>query len=403
MSRNNHSIKNLLILFLIILLSFLFLSCHKVSTQPATLELNAPSLNGTNYSSIYSSFAAIQIPIKITNDSGFNYQAALQTGSNNIQIPSGTIHVKVGFLALGLNAATPTVCAASGSNNNNNNNNNSGQQSVLYTELDSDFSVDSTTTTISINFPSPFAIINFDHFGFMITTASGAQATNAQISFFDPISGLPLTDPCTKVAFNATADSQGRVAQDLPVYSNSLQFGFNVVASDGSTQKFLPTLVRGSTNAQFYYLPMANGNVTAINQQTVSFIGDGYTIAQRRDTLQKNPRFPDLPAPYTFTAPNSTTGFVNLYPNLGTTQPNDLINSRKITIMCQILNYQNTVILAPFQACNGNIPSIFTYPITLMYGDGYYLSAYLIDSENFYPSNTTAAAPANLNFTDGNL
>ncbi len=396
MSRKNHSFIKLQILSIIIFLSFLFLSCHKVSTQAASLQLNSPSLKGTNYSSTYTSFATIQIPIQITNDSGFNYQAALQKGSNNIEVPTGTLHIKVGFLAMGVNATNSTVCSSVGNNSNNNE-----QQEVLYTELTADYNVDANTSTININFPNPFSIIKFDHFGFNITTASGTPAANAAVSFFDPISGLPLKNPCTNIAFNAKADSQGRVAQDIPVYSNSLQFGFNVVTNDGSTQKFLPTLVRGSKNAQFYFMYMSNGSTNAMNDQTDSFLGDGYTIAQRRDTLLRNPRFPDI-ASYTFTAPDSTTGFVNLYPTY-TAQQNDLISQRQFIIMCQILDYTNTNILAPFQPCNNYIPSIFNYLYPLIYGNTYYLSAYLTDTENFIASDKTAAAPFNILFTNGIL
>lgn len=395
MNNANYFVKSLLILSFIIFFSNSLISCNKAPSQKATLEINAPSLNKKDKSSIFTSFATIQIPIQITNDNGFKYQAALNVGANNIQIPIGTIHIKLGFIAMGLNAANPTACSSSSSNSSSNNNN---QNTILYSEFTSDYNIDVTTTSININFPD-FSIINFDHFGFMITDSSGGQASNAQATYYDPISGLPLIDPCDNTPFNDSADSQGRLAEDLPIYSSSLQFGIQITSSDGKVQKFLPTFVRGATNAQFYNLSMANATVSPIDENTVSFIGDGYSIAYRRDTLHLNPRFPDFTG-YTINSFNYTSGGitkygVNLYPSIASSQNYDLIKQRKINVMCKIMNGSN-IVTNSFQICDSYIPDVFNYPSALNTTLSYSIDAYLIDSEDYIASyNINSMYPAN--------
>jgi hypothetical protein len=141
---------------------------------------------------------------------------------------------------------------------------------------------------------------------------------------------------------------------------------------------------------------MVNGSTEAMDQQTVSFIGDGNSITYRRDTLLRNPRYPDI-ANYTITAPNPSTGFVSLYPTY-TAQQYELITQRHFIVQCQISDSSNYNVLSAFQTCNSYIPSIFTYPIALTSGQSYYLSAYLIDEENFLASDKSQSNPASVFF-----
>ncbi|KAB8040623.1 hypothetical protein GCL60_01500 [Silvanigrella paludirubra] len=388
-----------LFLCLFIILSNNFISCHHYSGQSINFQVNAPSLNNHNRSSSYTSFITRQIPIQITNSSGFNLQTTLNSGSNSVQLPTGSIHIKIGYLADGLKSSQ-TTCDNSGSNNSSGDDN-----KVLYTEFESDFTINSSTSSININFPNPFTEFSFDHFGFIIIDASGNPAVNAQVYYVDPISNQKIYNPCKGIPENGTTDSLGRFAVDLPVYNNSKQFYFNVVLSDGTTQNFKPTLARGASKAQFYFMKMASGSLTAMNDQTDSFLGDGFTIAQRRDTLLKNPRFPDITSA-TLNSPDYDTGFASLYPNYTQTENQyDLIYRRKLVIMCQILDSNNNPIspFSNYQICNNYYPDIglITSP-NLSSGSSYNLNVYYYDTEGYCPlsstSGCTASIPLSKNF-----
>ena len=293
----------------------------------------------------------------------------------------GSIHIKIGYLADGL-TSSQTACNRSNSSSDSNDDN-----KLLYTEFESDYTINSNTNSININFPNPFAEIKFDHFGFIITDVSGNPVTNAQIFYVDPISNQKITNPCNGASENDYTDSLGRLAIDLPIYSNSKQFHFIVVQNDGTTKTFKPTLARGSSTAQFYFMKMADGSVTAMNDQIDSFLADGYTIAQRRDTLLKNPRFPDISSP-SLNTPN-IAGEINLYPNY-TPSGNqyDLLNRRKYVIYCQILdNVSNPISpFTNFQKCNRFYSDIglITSP-NLSIGLSYNIKAYYTDSEGYCP------------------
>lgn len=152
-------------------------------------------------------------------------------------------------------------------------------------------------------------------------------------------------------------------------------------------------------------MKMASGSLTAMNDQTDSFLGDGFTIAQRRDTLLKNPRFPDITSA-TLNSPDYNTGFASLYPNY-TQSGNqyDLINRRKLIINCQILDYSQIPIFpfTNYQICNNYYPDIglITSP-NLSGGSSYYLNVYYYDTEGYCPlssaSGCTAANPLSISF-----
>ncbi len=371
-----------LFLCLFIILSNNFISCHHYSGQSLNFQVNAPSLNNHNRSSNYTSFVTRQIPIQITNSNGFNLQTTLNAGSNSVQLPTGSIHIKIGYLADGL-TSSQTIC-----DSNNSNSDSEDDNKVLYTEFESDYTINSNTNSININFPNPFAEISFDHFGFIITDSSGNPVTNARVYYVDPISNQKINNPCNGASENDYTDSLGRLAIDLPIYSNSKQFHFIVVQNDGTTKTFKPTLARGSSTAQFYFMKMADGSVTALNDQTDSFLGDGYTIAQRRDTLLKNPRFPDISS-VSLNSPNMTTGEINLYPNY-TPSGNqyDLLNRRKYITYCQILDNSSNPIspFTTYQKCKRFYPDIglITSP-NLSVGVIYNIKAYFTDSEGYCP------------------
>lgn len=383
---------------IILLLAKSFLSCHYIGGQSIGFQVNAPALNGSMNSSSYTSFAAIQIPVQITNSSGFNLQTSLNAGSNSLQLPTGTIHIKIGYLAQGLKSSQTNTC----------NNTNSGNEDddVLYSEFESDYTINANTESININFPKPFEDIPFDHFGFTITDSSGNPAAGAQIYYVDTISGVKLKDRCKGTDFNDTADSLGRFAIDLPIYSSKKQFKFIVVSADGNTRSFQSTLKRGSSKAQFYFMKMADGSMTAMNELTDSFLGDGFTIAQRRDSLLKNPRFPDISS-VTLNAPNYMTGFVSLYP-FNSQSTNDLIYKRKFNIFCEIKDSSSNVIY-PMQDCKYNYSNIFKLPdpeIAINTG-GYTLSVYYVDTEGYCPITSpygcSAAGPVSVLFNYGSL
>ncbi|WGL59964.1 hypothetical protein QEJ31_15635 [Pigmentibacter sp. JX0631] len=366
------------IIIIIFLAKFIF-ACSYFKSPGISFNINAPSLTGSSRS-LYSSFTTVQIPISITNSSGFQLQKALTAGSNSVQIPSGSIHIKIGYLAFG------NISGSSGSCNNNNNG--GGPNNVLYSEYEFDYTIDSNTSSININFPSPFSLIPVDHFGFLIKDKNGNPATNATIYYFDLISEQNIVDPCEgKIASDVT-DSQGRVAVELPIYSNSLKFRFMVQTADGNTKVFKPVLTRGATKAQFYYVNMADGSVTAMNENTDSFLQDGYSIAYTRDVLQKNPRFPDF---YTYTL-QSVDANNNIYlgPQSNSQDPYSLINRRGFDIYCQIKDYSNTNILYPFQLCPRQFFTITTLPITWTYGQTYNIYAFIKDRDGYIitPSNS---------------
>jgi len=220
-----------LFLCLFIILSNNFISCHHYSGQSINFQVNAPSLNNHNRSSNYTSFITRQIPIQITNSSGFNLQTTLNSGSNSVQLPTGSIHIKIGYLADGL-TSSQTACNSSGSNNSSGDDN-----KVLYTEFESDYTINSDTSSININFPNPFTVFSFDHFGFIVTDASGNPAVNAQVYYVDPISNQKIYNPCKGTPENDTTDTSGRLAIDLPIYNNSKQFYFGSIWIPGSFMK----------------------------------------------------------------------------------------------------------------------------------------------------------------------
>ncbi|APJ03834.1 hypothetical protein [Silvanigrella aquatica] len=386
-----YKIKHFIFKIIILIFCILLLSCRRISTQQASFSVNEPTFNGAKYSS-YAGFTKIQIPIQITNSSGYNYQGTLQTGANSIQIPNGTVTIKVGFLAQGYNSSSSSACKSSNDSDNNE------DQSALYTEFNGNFSIDDNTNSININFPNPFSVINFDHFGFIIYTPSGLPAVNANVTFFDPISGSPLLDPCTNTPFSSYTDSQGRLAQDIPIYNSSKLFGFIVTLSDGTVQKFLPTLPRGATNAQFYKMNMSDGTLASMNDQSDSFLGDGNTIAYRRDTLHKNPRFPDF-SNYTLNYPDYSSGKMNLYPNNSSAQQYDLINSRKLIFYCQVYNYTGPVPSPPYPICKRDISNILTYPLAITANGSYVINSYITDTEGYNASDKSPSNPATITFS----
>lgn len=369
----NMHYKRYINIIIIIFLTKLFTSCSYFKSPGVSFNINAPSLTGGTRS-LYSSFTTVQIPISITNSSGFQLQKALSAGANSVQIPTGSLHIKVGYLAFGNTSGNSSSC--------NNNNNGGGPNNVLYSEYEFDYTIDSNTTKIDINFPNPFSIIPVDHFGFLIKDKNGNPAANATIYYFDVISEQNIVDPCEgKIASDVT-DSQGRVAVELPIYSDSKRFRFMVQTADGNTKVFKPVFVRGASKAQFYYVNMADGSVTAMNENTDSFLQDGYSIAYTRDVLQKNPRFPDFLS-YVLQTPNSNDFTVFLGPQSNSQDPYSLINRRSFDIYCQIKDYTNTNILLPFQPCPRQNFVITTLPISWTYGQTYYIYAFIKDRDGY--------------------
>ncbi len=84
--------------FIIIIFLAKFLSaCSYFKNPSLSFNINTPSLVG-QARSLYTSIQAIQIPISITNSNGFKLQTTLNAGSNSVQIPTGSIHIKIGYL-----------------------------------------------------------------------------------------------------------------------------------------------------------------------------------------------------------------------------------------------------------------------------------------------------------------
>lgn len=361
---------------LIIFLSKLFFSCSYFRSPGLSFNINNPSLVG-QASSLYTSFQAVQIPITITNSSGFKLQTTLNSGANSVQIPTGNIHIKIGYLAVGITSTT--FCGS----------NSGGPNNVLYTEFETDFNITNSTESININFPQPFSVIPMDHFGFIVKDKNGNLAQNATIYYYDLISEQNIIDPCKGTSLNDTADSQGRIAVDFPIYSNTLKMRFIVQTADGDKKKFEPTFVRGSPKAQFYYLNMSDGSITAMDENNESFLQDGFSIAYTRDVLMKNPRFPDFYS-YVLQSPDPYTYSVFLGPQSNNQDPYSLMNRRSLDIYCKITDYTNSNILYPNQICPRNPFVILTLNMTWTYGQSYNIYAYAIDKEGYQinPSNS---------------
>ncbi|KAB8033417.1 hypothetical protein [Fluviispira multicolorata] len=370
--------------FFYIFISSIIFSCGNLKTQNLGFKLKSPNLPKFSNYSTFTSFAPFHIPISITSNAGFSFTGTLQAGANTISLPVATsLTLTIGYLAIGL-SGSQTLAQQCNSNNNQ-------TTSVLYTELTQTLSIDETTSSIDINFPNPFTLVNFDHFGFKILDSSNANAANATVYLEDVISKSSIIDPCKKTPLSESVDSGGRYPTDIPIYSSSGQFRFRVVTTDGTTQIFTPTLPKGSSTAKFYFMQIGGaGTLTPMNESTDSFLDDEISIATRRDSLNRNPRYADI-ASYTFSPPDISSGMTSFYPN---SQSNS--NNRSFVAKCQItLSVSGThgAIVYPFQTCNMNITNIFTDLTALTAGTSYFLDAYLLDSENFLASNTTAASP----------
>ncbi|WP_338634874.1 hypothetical protein [Spirobacillus cienkowskii] len=381
-----------LYLFVII---FITESCSPNKIKFTKITINQPNhLNSSlNNKSSYLSIRPIQIPVSMKNNSGFLLNTELKSGTNSLSLPIGKISIKIGFLAMGYTTTTPSNC----SNTNSNNNSENETENVLYTEFETELTIDENTTSIPINFPNPFNIVTFDKFGFKIKNILGNPAAGATIYYIDPISGIKLSDPCTQTPFSDTADSEGRVAINIPIYSNSSQFHFEIVSTDGIKQTIQPTLTKNASVAKFYNLFMVDGSYSPMNEATDSFLNNQQTIAYRRDVLLRNPRFPDI-ANYSIQAPNSTTGMFNLYPSSITNNSNELINKRKFKFQCEIKLSSGTIIYQ-MQSCKNFYSNFFTEPVQLSQGQSYTISAYINDEEGFLASDKSATTPATVSFT----
>jgi len=381
-----------LYLFVII---FITESCSPNKFKFTKITINQPNYFNSSLSnkSSYLSIRPIQIPVSIKNNSGFLLNTELKSGTNSLSLPTGTISIKIGFLAMGYSTTTPTNC----SNTNSNNSSENETEKVLYTELETELTIDENTTSIPINFPNPFNVVTFDKFGFKIKNISGNPAAGATIYYIDPISEIKLSDPCTQTPFSDTADSEGRVTINIPIYSNSSQFRFEIVSTDGIKQTIQPTLTKNSSVAKFYNLSMADGSFSQMNESTDSFLNNGQSIAYRRDVLQRNPRFPDI-ASYTIQSPNLSTGMMSFYPSSITNNSNELINKRKFKFLCEIKLTSGTII-HQMQSCKNFYSNFFTEPVQLSQGQSYTISAYLTDNEGFLASDKTATTPATVSFT----
>ncbi|BBH53279.1 hypothetical protein [Fluviispira sanaruensis] len=371
-------------IFIVFVCTAFVASCGKLKQQNLGFELRSPALpKFQNNGLTYTSFAPIHIPISITSSTGFSYTGALQAGANTISLPVATaLTIQIGYLAYGLTAGQTLAQQCSQSNNSPN--------AVLYTEYTTSFSIDETSSSVNINFPNPFTEVNFDHFGFKIKTSSGTPAANAVAYFEDVISQSAIVDPCKNAPLYNNVDSGGRLPINIPIYSSTSQFRIRIVAADGTTQVFSPTLPRGASNAQFYFMQFGSGAVTAMNESTDSFLDDGYPIAVRRDSMNRNPRYADINT-YTFNPPDISTGLTNFHPANQTSGSN-----RSLVVKCQITidsSGSHGAVIVPYQTCPLNISNIYTYFTQLSTGTYYFLDAYLMDSENFLASNTSATNP----------
>ncbi|WP_186644638.1 hypothetical protein [Fluviispira vulneris] len=368
----------------VFLYSVLIASCGDLKQHNLGIKLRSPALPKFQSNGItYTSFSPIHIPVSITSNAGFSYTGALKAGANTISLPVATaLTVQIGYLAYGLTAGQ-TLAQQCSQNNN-------GPNAVLYTEYTTSFTIDEASSSVNINFPNPFTVVNFDHFGFKVKTSSGSPAANAVAYFEDVISKSSIVDPCKNTPLFENIDSGGRLPIDIPIYSSTSQFRIRIVAADGTTQVFTPTLPKGAANAQFYFMQFGSGAVTAMNESTDSFLDDGYPIAYRRDSMNRNPRYADINT-YTFYPPDISTGMTSFYPANQTSGSN-----RSYVVKCQITldtSGSHGAVVVPYQTCPLNIPNIYTYFTQLTTGTYYFLDAYLMDSENFLASNTSSSNP----------
>lgn len=374
------------LLILSLFISTFFFACSYFKKPSVSFNINAPELSGIA-GTLYTSFQAVQIPVLITNSEGFSLRTTLNAGSNALELPVGNLNIKIGYLALGSTSATHPICGEESD----------GPENVLYSEFQSDFSINANTSSININFPEPFAVIPMERFGFQIKDANGNPAANASITYYDIISEKILIDPCKGSEINEIADSLGRIATDFPVYSNTFKLRFVIKTPDGNSKLFESTFTRGNATAQFYFLNMNSGSVVPMNESTDSFLQDGYSIAYTRNTLLKNPRFPDFSS-YILQSPNMANYSVNLGPQINDPNPYSLIRSRRIKIYCEIKDSTNTNILLANQICPRSDFIITSLPITWTLGQLYNIYAYAVDSDGYhinptYPSVTFSYYP----------
>lgn len=358
----------------------LFISCKQNSTNISNLKINTPDFNITNESTHFSSFVPITIPIKITNSNGFTLQTNLTEENKNISLPNGVFHVQAGYLAI--ENKYLDICQT--------NEYEPKQHSLFYTEYETDFEISEKNPEFNLYFPTPPKLVSLFPFAFKILDSNGTPARYAKVFYEDPISGLKLKDPCSNVPLSDTTDSEGRLAVDLPIYNNLNQLKLLVITEEEDIAKeFKIDFVQKQTNAQFYKLNMFNNSLSLMDEQSESFLEDGFSISYRRDVLRRNPRFPDLPN-FIIKDPDFETGFLSLIDNIfDNINVNyfDLITKRKFVVYCRLLknteDNQNTVIIS-MQNCNNPIENILQF---IKINENLIIEATLMDSENYIASN----------------
>ncbi len=368
-------------LFLISFFCCLILGCsHKLGTT-TVVNMDMPSVRSLTEYSEDSSIIPILIPIKITNSSGVVLHSNLNSDTNSIEIPYGKFHIQVGFLAKIIQNKTSDIC----------DNNETDTNSFFYTEFNSDFENTTDHDSIKIHFQNPLQPVPFGHFGFKIYDTQGNPARYAKIFYEDPISGEKIKDPCSLIPLSDISDENGRVAVDLPIYNHSSQLKFQVILEeDENSKEFLFSFNPNISQAQFYKINMSNNSITSYDEKTESFLEDGTSISYRRDILNKNPRFPDIPN-FKIKSPNLEDGYLSLLDNLTDNieiNSYDLITKRSFIVYCQfskINQDDQKIILLPIQNCNKPVTNIFDY--LNKFDKKLIIEAKLMDSENFIASN----------------
>lgn len=365
---------------------FLLLGCSHKLGSTTTINIDLLSLYNLNGLSENSSIIPILIPIKITNSSGVILQKNLNSETNSIELPNGKFHIQVGFLAKIIQNESSDIC-----DNNETETNSFISKSFYYTEFNRDFENTINNDSIKIQFQNPLQSISFGHFGFKIYDMQGNPARYAKIFYEDAISGEKIKDPCSHIPLSDISDDEGRIAVDLPIYNYSSQLKLQVILEEDEVSKdFLFSFNRQKKQAQFYKLNMSNNLISSYDEQTESFLEDGTSISYRRDILNKNPRFPDIPN-FKIQTPNQEDGNLSFLDNLTDNillNSYDLITKRSFIVYCQfskINQDDQKIILLPTQNCNKPVANIFDF--LNKFDKKLIIEAKLMDSENFIASN----------------